>query len=187
VLINSLAVLQAVKIAAGVAAILAIATGIFLLVVPRRLLQSDRMLGRSLLQINLGEPFNRRYAIERHVYRRHRTFGAIVIGGAIALLALSWFLATHRLALKFYAQVGNSAFRGLFLLAAALGVVLLAIGVCFVIRPSVLKGLETAANRWIQPGPAQYRHMGLAHAVARFPRATGALLLLAGLGCLAAF
>jgi hypothetical protein len=163
-----------VSVAAGVAAILAIVSGAFLLLAPRAVIDGPTIFRRLFFETNIGEPFGRKFAIERGIYRRHRIFGIAVIlgGGVIAMFAA--YLAMNPRALDIYLLVGKPGLRVAVVLAATCAVLLVTLGFCLAIRPSVLKGIEAAANRWVEtksPGPT------VSAAVLRNPRLVGVLLL----------
>lgn len=92
----------------------------------------------------LGRPWR----IERFVYRHHRWFGGFIVVGALAIIALLstarfWTMApvlflTHRV------PVVSALLWGL-------AIAILLIGVIVLVRPSVLKGFESLANRSIAP------------------------------------
>ena len=181
------ATLQAGLAAAGVAGVAATVVGVLLLTVPRRVLDAPTGLRRVLFETSLGQLFDRRFAIERGVYRRHRLAGALVLLGAIALAALLWHVgrkpgvvAQLRAALTVPGL--HVVTVATMTIAASLGVV----GTCLLVRPSVLKGLEAAVNRWIEP-PRRDVHMMVSEWVLRRPRATGLVLVVAGLACLRPF
>ena len=153
-------------------------TGVLLLVVPRDLLGGGMPLRRLLFETNVGEPFNRRFAIERTFYRRHRIFGSLVVFGGLAALGLAVYFALHPRAWDLYMLLGKAGFRVAELLAATIGLLLVMVGVCLVVRPSVLKGIEAAANRWVEPIARRASAPSVAAAVLRGPRVAGALLLL---------
>ena len=162
------------SVAAGVAAILAIVSGAFLLLAPRAVIDGPTIFRRLFFETNIGEPFGRKFAIERGIYRRHRIFGIAVIlgGGVIAMFAA--YLAMNPRALDIYLLVGKPGLRVAVVLVATCAVLLVTLGFCLAIRPSVLKGIEAAANRWVEtksPGPT------VSAAVLRNPRLVGVLLL----------
>ena len=112
------------------------------------------MLRSWLPEIDLIALLDRRQTIERPLYRYHYAFGAVVIVGAMALLVTLWALHDHRLMTDVLPGIlGAWGFRAAFLTSWALAVFALGIGVCLLIRPSALKGFETAANRWIELFP----------------------------------
>ena len=175
--------IQFASVGAGIAATLGAATGVLLLLAPRRMFIDRTPLRRLLFETSLAGPFNRRFVIERRIYRRHRLFGAAVIAAGIAAAALVVYLSLNPRALNLYALLGKSGFRAAVLAIATAALLLLAMGLCLVIRPSVLKGIEAAANRWIEP-PTAGKGPSLSSVVLRSPRLAGALLLLVSAFCL---
>ena len=172
---------------AGMAGIAGIAAGLTLLVAPRHLLDHPSPLRRVLLEANVGDWFNRSIAIEKRVYRRHRAFGALVLAGSAAAAAMCWYLAFNPSALPLYGVLGRMGARVVMLFFGAAAVGLWVAGICLLVRPSVLKGIEAAANQWIQPMPAHSVHTHVSRAVARAPRLAGLLLVASGLFCLRIF
>jgi hypothetical protein len=171
-----------VKLAAGAAGVLAGVTGLALLVAPRRLLAPQAPLRRWLLETDMVQVLNERRSIERRVYRWHRLSGALVLGGAAAALALIVFLATDPRSIPVRAALGRLGFRVTLGVAATVVLALIVVGVCLLIRPSVLKRFEAMANRWIEPR-ASARHIAFSEAILRAPRLVGALLLAAAVVC----
>jgi hypothetical protein len=170
----------------GIAGALALAAGAGLLMVAGRTLRERTWLRRWLLEIDLIALLDRRRSIERPLYRHHYAFGAVVIVGAVASLVTLWEFRDHPLVTGVLPGIlgawGGSA---VILTSWALAVFALGIGVFLLIRPSALKGFETAANRWIESSPADGNDV-ITRLVLRAPRLTGLLLLAAGLGCLLA-
>ena len=179
--------LQAGLVAAGVAGIIGAVAGAVLMVVPRDLLQRPSRLRRVLFEMDLGDPFNRSYAIERRVYRRHRIAGSAVLAGAAALVALLWYLGHEgRVSGEIRQVLGAFGLRTMTVVAWTIAAGLVLAGTCLLVRPSVLKGIEAAANRWIEP-PKTPRHLFVSEWASRSPRLAGAILLLAGVACLRPF
>lgn len=166
------------------AGVLGAVAGAALLLAPRRWLEKPARLRSLLFETNVAELFNRRYTIERHVYRRHRIYGGLVLLGALTSLALLWYLGHQPKALRsLVAALGLNGARTLALVVATVAVCLVVVGTCLVVRPSVLKGVEAALNRWIDPMPVENPHMIVSRWVLRAPRLAGALLLAAGFLC----
>lgn len=161
-----------------------IAAGVALLFLPRRLLSGPTGLRRVLFEVDVGEFFNQRFAIERSVYRRHRLVGCLVLLGACAALVLVWYLAKPKAAAWLANAVTPLGGRIATILLASVGVTLAVVGTCLAVRPSVLKGIEAASNRWIDPMAATNRHMVVSRWILGSPRVTGAVLLAAGFACL---
>jgi hypothetical protein len=170
----------------GIAGAFALAAGAGLLIVAGGTRRERAWLRRWLLEIDLIALLDRRRSIERPLYRHHRAFGAIVIAGAVASLATLWNFHDHPLLTSVLPGIlGAWGVRAVILASWALAAFALGIGVFLLIRPSALKGFETAANRWIESSPADGNDF-ITRLVLRAPRLTGLLLLAAGLGCLLA-
>ena len=174
----------------GIAGAIGVAAGAGLLILPGRMLRERTWGWRWLFEIDLIAVLNRRRAIERLIYRHHFAFGASVIAGAVVLLSILWGLHEHRLVkVALPGILGHWGSKAVVLTSWALAVFALAIGMFLLIRPSALKGFETAANRWIGSVPSAGKHDGarfITRCVLRAPRLTALLLLAAGIACLLA-
>ena len=129
-----------------------------------------RKLGEVLSE-SLSEACSRPWRVERFIYRHHRPFGSAIIAGALTLLYLLY--RGHLQLTDMPAWQISIGLRTADLVAWILAIAVLLIGFAMLIRPSLLKGIEAVSNRWIPlPRPGS-RHLGI-------------LLVLAGLGCIAA-
>ncbi len=180
---------QALAAICWIVGALGVAAGVGLLLVPTRTLRERTRIRRWLLEIDLLALLDRRQTIEPPLYRYHRRFGAAVILGAVAWLATLWGLGDQPLLTAQLADtLGRRWLRAVILSSWALAVFALGIGVFVLIRPSLLKGLETVANRWFEPFPPANQRVFpaeeelIGRAVLRAPRLVGLLLLAAGLG-----
>lgn len=181
--------LTAIRVVAGA---VGVAAGVALLLMPAGALRERIRLRRWMLEIDLAALLDRRRPIERSLYRHHRAFGALVIAGALASIAALLRFGDQAVP-ALGPPLGQPGVLALSLGAWVSALFAFVIGVFLLIRPSALKGLEAAANRWIEPFPpvgqagvpAGYDFIG--RLVQRFPRLVGALLLVAGLLCLDAF
>ena len=174
----------------AIASVLGVAAGAVLLRAPGVLRAGGRW-RRWLLELDLVALLDLRRTIERPLYRHHRVFGAVVIAGAVSCFAALWALERKpALAGALFESAGTWGGWAAILAAWALAAFALGIGVFVLIRPSALKKLEAAANRWIEPilstgrpeAPAGYGV--ISRFVLRMPRLTGLLLLASGLGCI---
>ena len=178
--------LPVLKGLAGLAGVLGVVTGTLLLVTPRGLLRSSPYLWHWLCEADIIDFLNTRRAIEKPVYRHHRSVGVALIAGAI----LWMWLLSHLDAdehLLFFAQrwLGQPGSYALVLAGWGLALLALIIGLFLLVRPSAMKAVETIANRWIEPFPhrAPASPNSLARFVLRTPRFAGLLLLAAGVAC----
>jgi hypothetical protein len=176
--------------ASAIAGVLDVAVGAVLLLAPGVLRAGGR--GRRwLLELDLIALLDSRLTIERPLYRHHRVFGAVVIAGALSCFAVLWALQRQSaLAGALFGSAGTWGGWAAILAAWALAAFALGIGVFALIRPSALKKIEAAANRWIEPIPSTGRPEApagygvISRFVLRMPRLTGLLLLASGLGCI---
>jgi len=179
----SLLALQAVKIGIWIIGLLGFVAGALLLVTPRSSLELQSGPAQWLLRADIGAFFNRRFAIERSVYRRHRIVGAAVLAGATAALVLLVLAVSNPYSMGLRKVLGMLGFRVAVAAIGALVLGLLLAGFCLIVRPSMLKGFESAANRWIAPLPSGSA-IDLSRSILRAPRLVGVLLIAAGAACL---
>lgn len=173
---------------------LALLVGLLLLARPQWLFALNASLSRWVDTRALFGVLDRPRHIERFFYRHHRSVGILIVLGA-AYVLWRWAFAYDRSDLQ--AVLGRRWLdRGLDWLPAALEVALVAlhgailvIGLVIMFRPSLLKGLERAANHW-QPGLETERLDAvvgnLDGAFEGHPRASGLLLAIASTWCLMA-
>jgi len=174
-----------VRIAIALVGILAIVTAGALFFSPREALQRGSRLRRILLEADLTIVFDRRFAIERRVYRRHRMFGLLVMGGTLAALSLLWMAGSSPAVAAALGETVSRELRMAALAGTLLALTLFIVGVVLFVRPSALKGVEALANRWIDPVGPSPSSAAVSRLVSRAPRATGMVLFVAGVVCLA--
>lgn len=164
-----------------------------LLAAPQRLLAINRRASRWIDTSRHLQILERPLMLERLFYRHHRVLGAGLALGAgyvlwrwagaydrdavVALLDRHWIAA----GLDWIVGAVEALTVGLHLLILAMGLVIF-------LRPSLLKNLERAANRW-HPGPSSERLDAVIDAVDRgvaiYPRLAGLVLFGASLWSLA--
>ena len=178
---------MAARVAIALVGVVAVLAAAALLFSPGRSPLRGSRLRHFLLEADMTSLFDRRFTIERRVYRRHRIFGLLVVVGAIAGLGLIWAIRTQQaLVMTLLDAMGPFGLRVLALVGAVLGLMVLLAGAVLFLRPSALKGVEAQANRWFDPVAASTSNASVGRLVARAPRATGLFLLAAGVICLAA-
>lgn len=182
---------QTLAVICGIAGALGVVAGTGLLIVPERVLHERTGLRRWLFEIELVALLDRRKSIERVLYRHHYAFGAAVIVGAVAWLVTLWGLRDKPLVMGMLPGIlGSWGVGAVILTSWGLAVFALGIGVFLLFRPSALRGVEAAANRWIEPFPSAGKRGGpageefITPLVLRAPRLTALLLLAAGIACL---
>ncbi len=95
--------------------------------------------------------------IERLIYRQHRLFGLAVLAGA------GWFLVRVAAAGLVWPGENEPLWQAIYPVLAVLNLALIPFGLVMLFRPSLLKRLERAANRWIDW--QQGRTLGVARAL----------------------
>jgi len=169
----------------------ALIIGVWLLIRPESFLRVNRFFSQWYSTRKAARPLMVPHWSERFVYRHHRPIGLIVLAGsAYVLYALVYRYDRQKIIAAFFGAVHpNSSAEWLVPgLAIALGVcALFALGVggLLLIRPSLLKGFEAWANRWVTLRRAtkflDVMRLGPDRLVARYPRAVAGLIILGSL------
>ena len=123
--------------------------GAGMLLRPAQVVRMNDYLSRWVSTDKVHEAIDRPRWVERHFYRYHRAVGVAVTLGALLVLYTFLFAFDRR---EIYALIprghwwlSNAALNAL-LVGSALAAV---IGVIVIIRPSILKDIEKALNRWV--------------------------------------
>ncbi len=129
--------------------------GVWMLIRPESFLRANQFLSQWHSVRKATKPLMVARRTERFVYRHHRPVGLLILAGsAYVLYVLIYFYDQKRLSAAifgdaYYSPLAEWLVPGLTL---ALGVgVLFAMGIggFLLIRPSLLKGFESWANRWV--------------------------------------
>lgn len=177
----------AAQVAIGLVGFVAILAAVALIFSSRPSPGTRSRLRQLLLEADITTLLDRRFTIERRVYRRHRIFGVFVVVGAFAGLGLIWAIRARQTSVvTLLNALGPFGLRVVALAGAVLGLMVLLAGAVLFLRPSALKGVEAHANRWFDPVAASTSSASVGRLVARAPRTTGLFLLAAGVVCLAA-
>ncbi len=173
---------------------LSLLTGLLLLLAPHRLQQGNHPLTRWRSTRRALRPLETPIGIERSVYRHHRLVGlAIMTGSAFVLFSLmfSWSTAANAAALpgNWSPTLRQWLMEHATLLLWLGNVPALFIGAVVYFRPSLMRGTEQTANRWLSTRrmlkPLDSPHYGLQSVILNHPRLSGALITLATLYILA--
>ena len=191
---TELPLLQGLAVVLVLGLLAALFVGVMLLARPQALFALNQRLSRWIDTRAVFSMLDQPRHLERFFYRHHRLLGAAIMLGATYVL---WQWAFHYERAEVVALLGRRwRAAGLDWLAPALEVALvglhaaiLVVGMLIFFRPSLLKGVEQAANRW-QDGPATSRLDsvvdGLDDAFEGHPRVSGLLLVVSAAWCLAA-
>ena len=142
---------------------------------------------QKLLQANLSKP----HYIDRHVYRHHRIIGLILVLASTSWLWLLLPMPAWRkllgLTYRYIKALNQSELIGI-VLATLLAVSILVIGLLMLVRPSLLKPLESLAHRSVMT-PSKRDVLPRNDALGGFSTSThrrmaGLILLCAGVACL---
>lgn len=174
--------------------LLALLVGVLPLARPQALFALNQRLSRWVDTRQTFNLLDQPRHLERFFYRHHRVLGALIVLGAGYVL-LRWAFAYDRSDLAALLSPRWAA-RGMDWIPLALEAVLvglhvaiLAIGVLIVFRPSLLKGVEKAANRW-QDGPETTPLDSVVGTLdgtfEGHPRVSGLILVISALWCLLA-
>ncbi len=149
---------------------LLVAIGLIFIIAGAGVLLSGLARYRELLK-----KLDRPWRTERFIYRHHRAFGGGIAVGAVILLAV--LARYHGISFEPWSWPSSGAAQLMLLVRFttwSFACLALPIGIIIAIRPSVLRGIEVKANRWVQPPLPTFLGSG------RF----GTLLLVAGSACL---
>ena len=149
---------QALAVVLLLGLLLALSVGLLLLARPQALFALNARLSRWVDTRQAFSLLDQPRHLERFFYRHHRILGSLIVLGSGYVL-LRWAFAYDRADLL--ALLGPRwVARGMDWVPLALEAVLvglhaaiLVVGALILLRPSLLKGVERAANRW-QEGPA---------------------------------
>jgi hypothetical protein len=129
--------------------LLAIVVGFGLLLIPLKLEQMNRKLTYWFDTSKMASELDRPRWLERYIYRHHRFFGGALFAGSIFII---YAFLLHPITRKVSALASNDVL-GLLDAGVALlvifGVLGLVIGLVLMTKPSLLRDLEAASNRWI--------------------------------------
>ncbi len=164
---------------------LAILLGIGLLFAPQKTERINRFFARWVDTHSFEETLDRPHWTERYLYRHHRWVGGTLLAGSIVIL-YRFLLHPPRQKLAMLAAGDTfglvDAAIAFFVIGAVLGAI---IGMLMIGKPSVLRELETASNRWISTdkiwGVFNRMYPSVDRFVFQHRRAVAAVLLLCGI------
>lgn len=171
-------------------AALSLIVGVWLYFHPERLFSLSQRLNQWFSTQSLTRAMDATFHIEHSVYRRHRWAGALLVAGALYILyQLSFHYdksATLRMLENYNLQLAGWLLDSTTFLIALTSVLTLAIGMCLLIRPSLLRAFETWSNRWYRGGDKVVQLLDDVHhhpdrLAARHPRFIAVLIVLGSL------
>lgn len=163
--------------------------GLLLLAVPAAVLRAGAVLNRWVSTERVFRKLDSPRSSERMFYRHHRVFGLLLVLGALYLLySFGVRLDPAELAGKLILFRSRAASEWLFQSLAAVNVIFgsvaLVMGTAVFFRPSALKSIEAATNRWFRVDDSFKRLDAQVQGpdlwAARRPRLLGALIVAGG-------
>jgi signal transduction histidine kinase len=189
----ALPLLQGLAVALVLGLLLALFVGVLLLARPGAAFAINQWLSRWIDTAPAFSALDRPRSLERYFYRHHRLLGALIVGGASYVLWRWAFVYERSDMIAVVGQRWVSAgldWLPVALEAAlvALHVVILVVGALIMFRPSLLKGVERAANRWQQPSANRLDAVvgNLDETFEGHPRVSGLILTISATWCLLA-
>lgn len=186
--------IQALALVLMLGLALALMVGVLLLARPQALFALNEWLSRWIDTRQTFGVLDQPRHLERFFYRHHRLLGGLIVLGAGYVLS-RWVFAYDRkdvlalLSPRWLARGMDWVPLALEAVLIALHAAILVVGLLIMFRPSLLKGVEKAANRW-QDGPPTARLdstvANLDDTFEGYPRVSGLLLVVLASWCLLA-
>jgi hypothetical protein len=131
--------------------------GVWILILPQGFLRAGKSLGRWISTDAFFESLDRPRYQERFIYKYHRIAGTLIIMGAGYTIFMMFQRIDITMLVALLPQIGGrfwsewlyGAIYALFICANLLAVM---VGGIVLVRPSVLKLLETYMNKWVITG-----------------------------------
>ena len=170
-----------------IGALFGVALSLLLILKPQFLERVNRYANRWVSSRRIGKTLDRSISIETWFYQHHRAAGMVVTLGAIYMLIYFGMLFDKATMLKHWSnKIPPKLLDGLLdalVLSALVGaVVALLVGLFLWLRPSLLRGIEAGANKWVSTRQATEKldvaHDHVDRFVARHAQRVGWLLLL---------
>ena len=125
-----------------------------MLINPNGVLRLNRYFNQWFSTDKAMDVLDRQHQIERVMYRYHRLTGALILAGGVYTLYMLNFVLNQKTTVAILSDRKNYYLVEWLLEATVLAfntgsVIALAVGVVLLIRPSLLKGLESTVNRWV--------------------------------------
>ncbi len=170
--------------------LVAAAIGLMLLLSPEAFERVNKAASRRFSARQAMKPLEQPRYHEPFFYRHHGWTGGLILAGALFFLLSLLFRFTPEMAAAALPGVDWIWIAVIWILITG-NVFAVAVALVILLRPSALKPLEAAANRWISlrraSRPLDRTHEGPDRLVHSYPRASGLVLVLAGLFLMVTF
>ena len=176
-------------------ALLGVMLGLLLIFRPQLVKRLSNAANRWVTTRHLNRWLDRSFSIEHWFYQRHRATGIVIVAGATYILVYFGMLfdkahALQHLGGRLPPQLLDGLLDALVLCSLVGGAVALIVGLFMWLRPSMLRGFEEQANRWVSTRRAtrvlDVPHDEVDRYVTRHAQRVGWLLLLASIYLFAA-
>ena len=184
------AITEALLLTLLVLSVLAILLGLWLILAPASFSDLGKFANRWVSTRNAGRWLEKPHYIERFFYRHHKIFGILLVAGAAFALYRLAFTYNQAKSLVALAIPGvgatTEAIAGGLLAFLLFGnLVVFFVGATVLGRPSLLKDVEKASNRWVSTRKASKVLEAEIDApdqlAKRHPRVLGTLIVIGGL------
>lgn len=183
-------VLQAAFLFFFLVGLAAAAVGLILMLSPRGYRELARRVESEVSTRRALRPLETPIHVERWFYRHHRITGGLLLAAGLLYFLVVVFRQDAAAVLEVLPGTDLPWVALFWLLTLAHGCAAV-LGLVILIRPSALKPLEAAANRWISTRrlgrPLEERHHAPDRWAMAHPRAAGMILILGGVFLMAAF
>ena len=120
---------------------------------PHIVLRLNQYASKWVSTAKFTHPLDRIFRVERFVYRHHKPLGLLVVGGALYVLYVFLFNFDQKATISVLSNSMSPSLAAWLLeamvVALVAGSVFAAIvGAFLLLRPSLMRGFETSANRW---------------------------------------
>jgi len=148
------ALLETFLIFVGAGSVLTLIIGFWMFFKPQDVLRLNDYFGQWFATSKLTAPLDRQRSVDRLLYRYHRAVGALLLGASAYLLYVLFFqFNPDRLVLLLRRGMNPHLAAWLIdlleILLIGSSLVGLVIGAIMLVRPSLLKGVEAALNKWV--------------------------------------
>jgi hypothetical protein len=123
--------------------------GVGMLLKPERIVSLNQYFSLWLSSNKVNEHIDRPRWIERYLYRHHRLVGGFLFAGAIVVLYIFLFSYNARRISATMTLGRRDLMDALIGLLLVCNVIAALVGIIVLARPSLLREIEKAANRWI--------------------------------------
>ena len=167
-----------------IGSVISVFVGTFLLLSPGRIRSLNLAMSRWVETHRFGDALDKPHRIEKFLYRHHRIVGMLITVGA--LYVLNFFLLTpdaRNIAARLSVNKMGlmDALVSMFVIGSVLAA---AIGLMMMLKPSILRELEQAANRWVSTDIItsffNAKHQGADGFVLRYGKFFAPLFILGG-------